>query len=624
MSLHRVASLETFSRLSTPGASRSASPSSRDRRLSFNPLPESWDPHAGKPGYIDSVGAFEVPKWKRALQVLVTVLYCLFSAGVVFGYAALKPVLKAEGAYQDVCRSASASSFSSPSSSSPASSSTIAGADSHADIDTCVEIHLNFMFTVAAVSTNVAALPIGTLLDHSGPRVCGLLGSLFLTVGALLMAYERSIPSFDALLCGYFFLALGGPFIYISSFQLSNTFPRHSGLILALLTGAFDASSALFLLYRVIFEKTAGEFGHRKFFLAYLVVPAVIAVLQLTLLPRQSYKTVGEMMEQVDDPAASFSSNQHHHTHQQPSSSSTSSLLHAFTAGDNNKNNNRRHQHHNQQRDDQVDEHTALLEQERRAHRESIAADLEDLLGSPRADDQARHEEAKNERSGVWGAMHKNTAWEQIRSPWFILVCLFTMIQMTRINYFVATIRPQYAHLLHSPALAIRINHFFDLALPLGGILSIPFIGALLDHTSTPTVLFWLVAVTTAIGILGILPDMLWAAYANVCLFVLYRPFYYTAVSDYTAKVFGFKTFGTVYGTIIAASGVFNFVQSGLDYLFLDVSRGDPVPVNVALCGAGFVVGVAMVVYVAYQAKGLKRRMLEMEAERAVGIDEVI
>lgn len=60
MSLNRVSSLETFSNIS-----RSPSPSSRERRLSFNPLPESWDPHADKPGFVDSVGAFEVPRWKR-------------------------------------------------------------------------------------------------------------------------------------------------------------------------------------------------------------------------------------------------------------------------------------------------------------------------------------------------------------------------------------------------------------------------------------------------------------------------------------------------------------------------------------------------------------------------------
>ena len=173
---------------------------------------------------------------------------------------------------------------------------------------------------------------------------------------------------------------------------------------------------------------------------------------------------------------------------------------------------------------------------------------------------------------------------------------------MTRINYFVATIRPQYEALFGSAEMAVEINHFFDVALPVGGILSIPFIGLILDHTSTVAVLATLVAVATTIGVLGVLP-YLWAAYANVCLFVLYRPFYYTAVSDYSAKVFGFQTFGTVYGTIICLSGLLNFSQSALDYLFHETFREDPVPVNLILLALGLAVGVALVSYVAVKGK---------------------
>lgn len=514
----------------------------------------------------------------HTVQVFAAVIYCLFAAGIVFGYAALKPVLKQEGAYQDVCGAGDPG----------------ASLD---DVDTCVEIRLNLMFTVAAVSTNVAALPVGTILDHSGPRVCGLSGASFLTAGSLLMAFEASLP-FDGLLVGYLFLALGGPFTYISSFQLSNAFPKHSGLILALLTGAFDASSALFLIYRIIFEKTGGSFGHHRFFLAYLVVPVIIAVLQFVLLPKHSYKTIGEMIEQVDQPIPEVV-------------------------------------------EDQVDEHTALLEQERIETRDAMAADLEDLIGSKKADKQQQREEKKNDISGVWGVMHAYTAWQQIRSPWFILICAFTgkhrtqpshkrrmelslltileVIQMTRINYFVATIRSQYESLLGSHDRAVQVNNFFDLALPIGGILSIPFVGLLLDHFSTVAVLFWLVTVTTAIGVFGVIPEM-WAAYANIILFVLYRPFYYTAVSDYSAKVFGFKTFGTVYGTIICLSGLFNFSQSGLDYLLHQIFEGDPTPVNLILLSSGLVVGVSMVLYVGYQSRGLKRKVVETEAERAVGL----
>ncbi|KAH8202634.1 hypothetical protein TruAng_003235 [Truncatella angustata] len=556
MSLHRVASLETFVSVSEDGlrsrrgSDASIGASERARKLTFNPLPESWAPALPKDDpQVASVGAFEVPRWKRIVQLAVTVTYCLFSAGVVFGYAAIKPVLKTEGAYQEVCRGD----------------------------DTCIEIHLNLMFTVAAVATNVAALPIGAILDRYGPRVCGCLGAMSLAIGSLVMSFAQELP-FDAFLVGYLFLALGGPFLYISSFQLSNAFPKHSGLILALITGAFDASSALFLVYRLVFEGSGGSFGHHEFFLAYLVVPVVIVVLQFTVLPAQSYKTVGEIIEDID---------------RQESDARIASNEEAV--------------------DDQIDEETALLREERReqqreAH-EQVVQEIEELLGSAKADKQVKREEAKNEISGVWGIMHNNTISEQISSAWFWLICLFTVVQMTRINYFVATIRPQYQEIFDSAEKAAEINTFFDIALPLGGIISIPFIGLILDRLSTVTVLTTLVSVATTIGVLGCLPFE-WAAYANIILFVLYRPFYYTAVSDYSAKVFGFRTFGTVYGTIICLSGLFNFSQSGLDYLFHKTFRNDPIPVNLILLTLGLVIGVALVGFVWWNVRRMRSKVL--------------
>lgn len=35
----------------------------------------------------DPIGAFEVPKTRRKLQVTTAVIYCLLGAGVIFGYA---------------------------------------------------------------------------------------------------------------------------------------------------------------------------------------------------------------------------------------------------------------------------------------------------------------------------------------------------------------------------------------------------------------------------------------------------------------------------------------------------------------------------------------------------------
>ncbi|KAI7650600.1 hypothetical protein KC318_g16323, partial [Hortaea werneckii] len=152
---------------------------------------------------------------------------------------------------------------------------------------------------------------------------------------------------------------------------------------------------------------------------------------------------------------------------------------------------------------------------------------------------------------------------------------------------------------------------------PLGGIVAVPFIGLILDKTSTPFVLGLLVTIATAIGVLGIIEDSLPAAYANVALFVVYRPFYYTAVSDYAAKVFGFVTFGKVYGLIICLAGLFNFAQAGLDALTHGVFANNPVPVNLILLVAAAAVGVALVGYVWRKSYTMQREKLEEEAEEA-------
>ena len=421
------------------------------------------------------------------------------------------------------------------------------------------------MFTTAAVATNVCALPVGTILDRYGPRVSGIIGSILLTIGALLMAFAIQLP-FDAYIPGYLFLALGGPFVFISSFQLSNTFPQRSGLILALLTGAFDSSSAIFLFYRLMYSASRGSFTPQKFFLLYLIVPIFIIVVQIFVMPANSYKTVGELITQVEG------------------------------------------------RIEDTDPDSEDMARWRQ-HRESVVSETTTLLGKS-ATKQQTEEEQKKQISGVWGALHGRSALQQIMTPWFILVALFTVIQMTRINYFVATVWTQYEYMLHSDDLAELINHVFDVALPVGGVLSIPFIGLVLDNTSTTFTLGLLVFVASAIGVLGVLPFM-WAAYGNILLFVLYRPLYYTAVSDYAAKVFGFQTFGKVYGLIICLAGLLNFSQSGLDAMTHKVFHRDPFPVNIMLLVIALAAGVALVGYVYYQSRHLKRDALEEEAEEA-------
>lgn len=497
-------------------------------------------------------------------QVLVVVLACWFASGIVFGFAALKPILIKEGVYKDLCTQQ----------------------ELDEDVEVCYEqdLRLNFFFSLASTTANVSALVVGTMLDRYGPKVCYLIGSACLAAGSIIMSLAFQIDEFDGYTIGNFFLALGGTFVFLPSFQIANAFPKYGGTIVALVTGAFDASAAVYLFYRLAYEGTDGAFKPQTFFLVYLIVPAAIVIAQLTLLPSEPYKTATQLEMKIQ------------------------------RAGE-----NERDIHTSDE--DLPDDEMWKRRKNRSTRRRRRLTKLDQLVGDEvsRKKQEEMHE-AHLEASGVWGVLHNKTAVEQMMTPWFILLALLTVMQMVRMNYFIASIREQYAYMLGSFDLAARVNEFFDWALPLGGVLSTPFLGMLLDNVSTAGVLLIIVIIATAIGIFGSIAT-LWAGYVNVLLFVFMRPLYYSAMSDYATKVFGFATFGRVYGTIICFSGLINLSQTGIDALTKRTFNGNPIPINAFLAGFTFIIGTALVIYVAVQVYRLRRKLDDEDAITVTNTD---
>ncbi|PYI12003.1 MFS transporter [Aspergillus sclerotiicarbonarius CBS 121057] len=540
----------------------------------------SYDVLQPQPVAIDSSAtpAYQVSTAKRIAQVVVTILACWFAAGVVFGFAALKPVLVAEGVYRELCTEE----------------------ELHNGVEVCAEQdlrcvfcgspaeplfnlrRLNLFFTIGSITANVSALPVGTLLDRYGSRICGFAGCLLLALGSSLMAYSFFQPQFDGYMVGNFFLALGGTFIFVPSFQIANAFPKYAGTIVALVTGAFDASAAVYLFYRLLYEASHGSFRPGQLFLGYLFVPAFIFIAFITIMPSHDYQGTYQLevkIEQAEDATRDVHDS-----------------------------------------DDEIESDTELrrVRGQRAEERRKKLRKIAKVLGNKgERQEREQREEDRQVASAVWGALHGQPAHKQMATPWFILITLMTVLQMLRMNYFIATIRAQYGYMLNSDALAVQINSFFDIALPVGGAISTPFIGLLLDRVSVPAILAIIVVLTTVIGILNSIPA-LWTGYATVALFVLLRPLYYSAMSDYATKVFGFATFGRVYGTIICFSGLANFSQYGLDALTHGPFGENPLPINIFLAGAGFVVGTALVsfVYVAGQQMRAQEQEMEDDEER--------
>ena len=348
---------------------------------------------------------------------------------------------------------------------------------------------------MGTITANVAALPVGTILDRHGSRLCYVMGCTVLAAGCLLMAVSFSRPNFDGYIPGNVLLALGGTFIFVPSFRIAHAFPKYAGTIVALVTGAFDASAAVYLFYHLAYEQNPRIFNPRRFFLAYLAVPAFILVGSLTIMPAHDYDTADQLQVKI----------QH-------------------------EENETRDIHES---DEEIEDDAELcrVRSERAEHRRDKLHMINTVFGDKGEQKRRQVWEQKcREKAGVWGVLHGLPAHKQVATPWFILMLLMTALQMLRMNYFIATVRSQYRYMLRSEAQAENINGLFDIALPVGGVLSTPFIGLLLDHVSVPATLTLIMLLTTTIGILNAIPNV-WTGYLTVALFVLLRPYYYSAMS---------------------------------------------------------------------------------------------
>ncbi|CAI6101429.1 unnamed protein product [Clonostachys chloroleuca] len=441
------------------------------------------------------------------------------ASGILFGFAALKPVLIAKGVFYEVCDD----------------KQTAWKPVDKGDSIPCSaqDMRLNLVFIVGSISTNL------------------VIGSVLFATGSLLIGFSFSLAEFNSYMVGNMFLGLGFTFIFVPSFQLSHAFPKHSSIVVTVITGAFDASMSVLLFYRIAYETSGGTFPPNRFFFGYLAVPALIIPAEFCIMPSHACTRVPDV-DILD----------------------SNELARVRSA-----------------RSD-------------RRHRE--LHQLEEITGDVvEGRNKARVEVGRQEMSGVWGVLHGLSATQQMRTPWFMLILLLTVLQMLRMNYFIATIRSQYNYMLGSATESEAINHFFDAALPIGGVLSTPLIGMVLSKLSVSAVFGILTLCIVIMGVLNCIPA-LWAAFATVVGFVVFRPLYYSAISDYATKVFGFATFGRIHGALICVSGLVNFAQSGLDALTHGPLRRDPTAINVVMTLVSTLIGIALTVFLVVQSKKIK------------------
>ncbi|XP_030643667.1 solute carrier family 43 member 3-like [Chanos chanos] len=200
------------------------------------------------------------------LTLVTGLLECLCFAGVVFGWASLVFVLKTDGYFSDLCAN-------------------VTGPNS-SQITDCIgqDEQFSLVFTVASFLNNFLSLPNGFIFDHFGTMATRFLAIFLYTTGTLLMGLSNaalSILLFPALSL----IAVGGILFLMTNIQVGNLFGAHRSTIITLYNGAFDSSSAVFLIIKVLHEGSVSL--HHSFI--FLSVCSVLHILRTVFLMPKSH-----------------------------------------------------------------------------------------------------------------------------------------------------------------------------------------------------------------------------------------------------------------------------------------------------------------------------------------------
>ncbi|XP_064369340.1 equilibrative nucleobase transporter 1 isoform X1 [Dromaius novaehollandiae] len=175
---------------------------------------------------------------KRLATLLSGLLECGAFCGVIFGWASLVYVLKELGYFQGRCLPPA----------SPGPNLTLLPDCSGQDEQ------FSLVFTIGSFMNNFLIFPMGYIFDRFGTTVARLIAISLYTAGALLVAF--STPASAVLLFpAMSLLSVGGMLLILTNMQVGNLFGKYRAVIITLYNGAFDSSSAVFLIVKVLYER---------------------------------------------------------------------------------------------------------------------------------------------------------------------------------------------------------------------------------------------------------------------------------------------------------------------------------------------------------------------------------
>ncbi|CAJ1939844.1 unnamed protein product [Cylindrotheca closterium] len=180
------------------------------------------------------------PRFWASLGVMQTLL----SAGIVFGWASLLPILRNEG------------------------------------VDNTPQ-QFSKIFTCGAIGNYLSTLLFGVTLDRFGPRVTAIMASLLFAVGLILCIFQ---DSFYCLSVGFGLLGFAGPGIQMPTLHFANLFSSAGGAFyMSSQAAAFDGGTLVFAVVR--YFHISMSLTTADFFRVFLIVPGSVLLTAIFVWP---------------------------------------------------------------------------------------------------------------------------------------------------------------------------------------------------------------------------------------------------------------------------------------------------------------------------------------------------
>ncbi|XP_026539547.1 solute carrier family 43 member 3 isoform X2 [Notechis scutatus] len=184
----------------------------------------------------DAMESQKLETAKRLATLITGLVECMCFAGIIFGWTSLVYVLKHQKYFENFCK--------------PAANTTI----NQTQDCTAQDEQLSLIFTIGSFMNNFMTFPTGYIFDRFGTTAARLVAISSYTMGTLLVAFSSAATAV-MLYPAMTFISVGGILFILTNMQVGNLFGKHRSIIITLYNGAFDSSSAVFLIIKLLYEQ---------------------------------------------------------------------------------------------------------------------------------------------------------------------------------------------------------------------------------------------------------------------------------------------------------------------------------------------------------------------------------